>query len=99
MGADIARHRLGVVHRVEFKHLQIPVGSSVVQIWLTDGAVGVEDPDGESYYDGWATVDDIASALVKWTLLDPEAARAVADEAIARWIDWLGDKPHRYPTG
>lgn len=50
--------------------------------------MGIYDPDGESYYDGWGTVDDIASGLVERAALPPDEAKRVAAEALREWEEW-----------
>lgn len=83
--------------RTRDKLFEIPTRHRVVRIWLNDGSMGLEDPDGESYWDGWATLDDIASGLVEFSQVPPDEARFIAEEAVRQWEEWLGDRPHRYP--
>jgi hypothetical protein len=85
------------VRRNRFKLFEIPTGQQVIRIQLNDGGMCVYDREGESYFDGWATVEDIASGLVEWALLSPEEAESVAAEAVRRWEAWLGERHHRYP--
>ena len=59
-----------------------------MRIELQDGSVGIYDPEGESWYDGWATVDDIASGLVRRARLTPGEAKRVAAEAVRQWEEW-----------
>jgi hypothetical protein len=79
------------------KLLEIPTRERIVRIWLNDGGMGLENPDGEGHWDGWATVDDIASGLVEFAQVPPEEAHSVAVEAVRQWEEWLGDRRHRYP--
>jgi hypothetical protein len=85
------------VRRHRFKLFEIPAQRGVVRIWLNDGGMQVEDPTGETYADGWATVEDIADSLVEMADLFTDEARAVAAEAVRRWEATLGDRPHRFP--
>jgi hypothetical protein len=71
-----------------FKLFEIPSDQGVVRIELQDGGMGLYDPDGESYHDGWAAVDDIASGLVRRALLPPDEAKRVAAEAVRLWEEW-----------
>jgi hypothetical protein len=85
------------VRRNRFELFEIPALRGVVRIWLNDGGMQVEDPAGETYADGWATVEHIADGLVEWAGLSPDEARVVAAEAVRRWEATLGDRPHRFP--
>jgi hypothetical protein len=51
------------VRRNRFEIFEIPTEQGVVRILLNDGGMQVEDASGETYADGWATVEDIASEL------------------------------------
>jgi hypothetical protein len=82
--------------RKRFKLFEIPSSQGVVRIELQDGSVGFYDHKGESYYDGWATVDDIARDLVRWALLSPDEAKRVAAEAVKRWEEWLSQPSGSY---
>lgn len=75
--------------RRRFKLFEIPSSQGPVRIELAHGSVGYVDPEGESYYDGWATSDDIASGLARWALLPSEEAKRVAVEALQRWEEYL----------
>jgi hypothetical protein len=55
--------------RKRFEPFEIPSSQGPVRIEIADGSVCIFDPEGESYYDGWATADDIASDLVRWARL------------------------------
>jgi hypothetical protein len=70
--------------------IEVPTADRVVRIWLSDGSVGYEDADGESTWDGWATVDDLVWGLGKHAGLPPDEARSVAEEAVQRWVAPLG---------
>ena len=86
------------MRRNRFELFEIPCARGVVRIWLNDGGMQVEDPQGEKYADGWATVEDIEGGLVEWADLSPDEARAVAADALRQWKALLGDRPHRYPA-
>jgi hypothetical protein len=68
----------------------IPATERPVRITLNDGGVGYEDADGESFWDGWATVDDLIWGLQQYSRLTEEDARTVAEEAVRRWQEALG---------
>jgi hypothetical protein len=85
------------VRRNRFEIFEIPTEQGVVRIWLNDGGMQVEDASGETYADGWATVEDIASELSARIHLPPDEARSVALEAVRQWEERLGDRPHRFP--
>ena len=72
-----------------FKPFEIPSSQGPVRIEIADGSVCIFDPEGESYYDGWATADDIASGLVRWAGLAPDDADRVSAEALRRWEESL----------
>jgi len=84
--------------RKRFKLFEIPSSQGVVRIELQDGGMGIYDSEGERYYDGWATVEDIASGLVRRALVPSDEAKLVAAEALAQWEQWLGNRRHRYPS-
>lgn len=46
------------MRRNRFEIFEIPTEQGVVRIWLNDGGMQVEDASGETYADGWATVED-----------------------------------------
>jgi hypothetical protein len=68
------------VRRNRFEIFEIPTEQGVVRIWLNDGGMQVEDASGETYADGWAAVEDIASELSARIHLPPDEARSVALE-------------------
>ena len=84
--------------RIRFERFEIRSERGAVRVWLSDGGVQVEDAAGETYVDGWATVEDIADLPVARTGLSLDEARSVAAEAVRRWEASLGDRPHRFPS-
>jgi hypothetical protein len=81
--------------RKRFESFEIPSSQGPVRIEIAEGSVCIFYPEGESYYDGWATADDIASGLVRWARLAPQDAKRVAAEALRRWEDSGSDDDAR----
>jgi len=78
------------IRRLRLDSFEIPIEGRVVRIRLADGSVEFEDPDGETYEDGWSTVEDLVQGLQEDAKLPPEQARTVAEEAVRRWREHLG---------
>ena len=83
------------IRRVRLDAFDISIGDRTVRIGLADGIVEYEDADGESYMDGWSTVDDLVRGLCRHADLPEDRAMTVAEEAIRRWRDHLGPA-HRF---
>ena len=82
---------------VRFERYDVPSSRGTVRIELADGSIGIQGPGGELFYDGWATVEDIAQTLTARIHLGDAEARSVAAAAVDEWELSLGDRPHRYP--
>jgi hypothetical protein len=83
------------IRRVRLEAFDIPIDGRVVRIRLDDGSVEYEDPDGETYMDGWSTVEDLVWGLGEYAKVRPDQARTVAEEALRRWRAHLGPD-HRF---
>jgi hypothetical protein len=84
--------------RFDSKLFEITTKDRVVRIELTEGGVRLEGPNGETHWDGWATVDDIASGLIEFSQVPPEEARSVADTAVRQWTEWLAERGDDRPV-
>jgi hypothetical protein len=66
------------------EELEIQAGSTVVRIVLRDGSMRLRDPDGEVYWDGWSSVNDVAAGITEIYKCPPDEAFRAAEEAIRR---------------